>query len=99
MDSWGALTMLIKRQEAAKNRKKKLKFDLDKRKKNLQSNSVNGLEFKKVSESELKEIKSQIKSKSKRDNIKNLTINLLIFLICSLVLYYLVTQIKTNNLT
>ena len=32
MDGWGSLTMLIKRQEAAKNRKAKLKFDLQKRK-------------------------------------------------------------------
>jgi hypothetical protein len=32
MDGWGSLTMLIKRQEAAKNRKYSLKYELQKKK-------------------------------------------------------------------
>jgi hypothetical protein len=40
MEGWGSLTMLIKRQEAAKNRKTTLKFELQKRRESLFKDNV-----------------------------------------------------------
>lgn len=87
MDGWGSLTMLIKRQEAAKNRKSKLKYELQKRKESLISKNRYKLDFTHVSNSDLKKIKTQIRKKYRIENIKNIVINSILLLVSILIIY------------
>jgi hypothetical protein len=58
MDGWGSLTILIKRQEAAKRRKATLKYDLQKRRESyIKKKATQKLEFPEISDSEIKTIK------------------------------------------
>ncbi len=95
MDGWGSLTMLIKRQQAAKNRKSELRFQLQKRKESfLSSKNINEFEFPAISNSEMKTLKQQIRKDLKKERIKNLIINL-ILLLCSIAfIYYLTTSLN-----
>ena len=53
--SFGALTTLIKKQEAAKNRKASLKYELQKRRESLlHSKPEQELEFPEISKTEMK---------------------------------------------
>lgn len=69
MDGWGSLTMLIKRQEAAKFRKAKLRAEL-KNKKEGYLNDVYSVKdefkFPQVSEFEMKKIKEAIHKKYRK---------------------------------
>ncbi|MFY0604060.1 MAG: hypothetical protein JXQ93_08925 [Flavobacteriaceae bacterium] len=69
MDGWGSLTMLIKRQEAAKFRKAALRTELKNRKESYLHDvydSKDEFEFPEVSELEMKRIKKEIRRKYKR---------------------------------
>lgn len=89
MDGWGSLTVLIKKQEAAKNRKAKLKYELQKRRESLISKNLNKLVFNEVSDSDLLEIKAQIRRKYRREKVKNTIVNIILLLISTVILYYI----------
>lgn len=74
MDGWGALTMLIKRQEAAKWRKAELRRQLQKRKEGLihERTDQNEFNFPKLSNSEMRKVKNQIRRDFKKEKIKHL---------------------------
>ena len=91
MDGWGSLAMLIKRQEAAKNRKAKLKYDLQKRKESfLNENPHQELAFPEISKEKLHALKQEIRKKHKKIRIKSILLNisLLLAFIC-LVFYFI----------
>ncbi len=95
MDGWGSLTMLIKRQEAAKRRKSSLKYDLQKRRESfLKNKATQKLEFPEISDSEMKTIKDEIRKKHKREWIKNVLINFLLLICSFFLIYYVLTNIK-----
>lgn len=97
MDGWGSLTMLIKRQEAAKNRKAKLKFDLQKRKESyLKDNSGLELEFPNVTKDEMRIIKQDIRAKYKRKRIKNILLNIFLLIAVFFLFYYILSK-KFNS--
>ena len=97
MDGWGSLTMLIKRQEAAKNRKAKLKFDLQKRKESyLKDNSGLELEFPNVTKDEMRTIKQDIRAKYKRKRIKNILLNIFLLIAVFFLFYYILSK-KFNS--
>ena len=90
MDGWGSLTMLIRRQEAAKNRKAELKYELQKRKEGIINKKYNqSLEFPEISKLEMKILKKEIRKKHKRNRIKNALVNLLLYSIIICFFYYL----------
>jgi hypothetical protein len=95
MDGWGALTMLIKRQEAAKNRKSALKYELQKRRESyFKGKPEQGLEFPEISNTEMKILKEKIRKKYKADKIKNAIISILIFTFVVAVFYYIISNRK-----
>lgn len=89
MDGWGSLTMLIKRQEAAKNRKATLKYELQKRKTSLLNGKKNSLKFPEINADELEIIKSEIRKKYKREKIKSIILDIIILISGFLFLCYL----------
>ena len=93
MDGWGSLTMLIKRQEAAKNRKTTLKYELQKRRESLlKGKPAQELEFPEISNAEMKILKEKIRKKYKADKIKNAIISILIFTLVVAVFYYIISK-------
>jgi hypothetical protein len=93
MDGWGSLTMLIKRQEAAKNRKASLKYELQKRRESyFKGNPEQALEFPEISTAEMKVLKEKIRKKYKADKIKNVIINIIIFTFVAAVFYYIISN-------
>ncbi|MDT7832181.1 hypothetical protein RQM59_07295 [Flavobacteriaceae bacterium S356] len=69
MDGWGSLTMLIKRQEAAKFRKAVLRADLKNRKESYLQDAYtikDEFNFPEVSELEMKKIKETIRRNYRR---------------------------------
>ena len=97
MDGWGSLTMLIKRQEAAKNRKAKLKFDFQKRKESyLKDNLGLELEFPNVTKDEMRIIKQDIRAKYKRKRIKNILLNIFLLIAVFFLFYYILSK-KFNS--
>ena len=95
MDGWGSLTILIKRQEAAKRRKATLKYDLQKRRESyIKKKATQKLEFPEISDSEMKTIKEGIRKKHKREWIKNVLINFLLLICSFFLIYYVLTNIK-----
>lgn len=98
MDGWGSLTMLIKRQEAEKNRKTKLKYELQKRREKLLSNSEKKLKFPKVSDEEMGALKAKIRKKYKVTKIKSFVFNIVLLIAVLLLFFYLYTTIRMRNL-
>lgn len=95
MDGWGSLTMLIKRQEAAKNRNAALKYELQKRRESyFKGKNIQELEFPEISNTEMKILKEKIRKKYKADKIKNVIKNILLFVLVVAVLYYMFSIIK-----
>lgn len=93
MDGWGSLTMLIKRQEAAKNRKSDLKYELQKRRESLlKGKPAQELEFPEISTAEMKILKEKIRKKYKADKIKNAIISILLFTLVVAVFYYIISN-------
>ena len=91
MDGWGSLTMLIKRQEAAKNRKASLKYELQKRRESyFKGKPEQGLEFPEISTAEMNVLKEKIRKKHKANKIKNAIVSILTihFSCCSILLHY-----------
>ena len=91
MDGWGSLTMLIKRQEAAKSRKAVLKHELQKRNGSfLNSGSIQELEFPKISDTDMKILKQQIRKKYRVERVRSIIINILVFIfVLTLFTYFL----------
>jgi hypothetical protein len=84
MDGWGSLTMLIKRQEAAKFRKAILRAELRSRKEShLQDvyNSKDEFDFPEISNVEMKKLKNEIRSKYRRERALLLLTTLMLLLL------------------
>ena len=95
MDGWGSLTMLIKRQNAAKNRKNELKYQLQKNKESyLKNKGKNDFDFPELSNSEMTILKQQIRKNLKKEKIKNMVINLTLVFASFLTLYFIIIHIK-----
>ena len=93
MDGWGSLTMLIKRQEAAKNRKVVLKYELQKRKESyLKGQSNQELEFPKISDAEMKILKAAIRKKYRTKKIKNILLNIILLTSILCLFYYILNK-------
>jgi hypothetical protein len=93
--AWGALSSLIKKQEAAKRRKASLKYDLQKRRDSfLKKKAIQKLEFPEISDSEMKTIKDEIRKKHKREWINNILVNLLLLICSFFLIYYVLINIK-----
>lgn len=90
MDGWGSLTMLIKRQEAAKFRKAALRSELKKRKLGFLHEPFTAedeFDFPEVSKYELDKIKADIRKKYRRERIVQICISILILVVLFYVLY------------
>ena len=98
MDGWGSLTMLLKRQNANKYRKAQLRYDLQKKKEAFLSNQKSNSEFDfpELSTVEMEKLKKEIRSKIRREKIKNKIISLLI-LIAVIVLLIWIIQAKNQT--
>ncbi|MEE9407483.1 MAG: hypothetical protein V3V28_05355 [Polaribacter sp.] len=94
MDGWGSLTMLIKRQEASKNRKAALRYELQKKKENYFNNNTYELEFPKISNSEMKVLKQEIRKKYRNNKIKTIILNILILAFVLFLFYYIFNNKK-----
>ena len=95
MDGWGSLTMLIKRQEAAKNRKSALKYELQKRRESyFKGKPEQELEFPEISTTEMNILKEKIRKKYKADKIKNAIISIILFIFVVAVFYYIISNKK-----
>ncbi|MAD98601.1 MAG: hypothetical protein CMB99_14860 [Flavobacteriaceae bacterium] len=79
---WGSYKVLINRQEFAKKRKAEMRDELRKRKEKLIKSKTKGKFIeKKVSKSELKVIKGQIRLKYRRQRILEILLGLLVLVI------------------
>ncbi|MBL4605291.1 MAG: hypothetical protein JKY02_06445 [Flavobacteriaceae bacterium] len=90
MDGWGALAMLIKRQEADKFRKAQLRSKLKKQKEAYLHayESKDEFDFPKISSVEMKILKDQIRKDFRKEKIKNsLYFITSIVLVSSLIIY------------
>ncbi|MFK8060235.1 MAG: hypothetical protein AB8B78_09110 [Polaribacter sp.] len=93
--AWGALTSLIKRQEAAKNRKAALKYELQKRRESFLSEKTDqNLEFPEISDTEMKVLKEKIRKKYRVQKIRNGIINLTILALVFFLFYYIFINVK-----
>jgi hypothetical protein len=97
MDGWGSLTMLIKRQEAAKNRKSTLKYELQKRRESLFKDNVRQkLEFPEISNADMKILKEEIRKKHRTEKTKSIIINIIIFTFVLFLFYYIFSTKKLS---
>ena len=91
--AFGAITSLIKKQEAAKYRKATWKYELQKRRENLlKGKPTQKLEFLEISNTEMKILKEKIRKKYKADKIKNAIISILLFTLVAAVFYYIISN-------
>ena len=91
--AFGAITSLIKKQEAAKYRKATLKYELQKRRESLlKGKPAQELEFPEISNAEMKVLKEKIRKKYKADKIKNAIISILLFTLVAAVFYYIISN-------
>jgi hypothetical protein len=91
--AFGAITSLIKKQEAAKYRKATLKYELQKRRESLlKGKPAQALEFPEISTAEMKVLKEKIRKKYKTDKIKNAIISILLFTLVAAVFYYIISN-------
>lgn len=93
MDGWGSLTMLMKRQNAAKYRKAKKRHDHQKKKEqfvNDHSSDFTQLEFPEISPQRLETLKLQIRKRAKRKHTIKVIVYAIVIATCTLLyLYYL----------
>lgn len=88
--AWGGLSTLLKKQEAARNRKAALKYELQKRRESLlKDNAVQEMEFPEISAEEMKVLKAAIRKRYKADRIKNNIKNILLFVFVILLFYFI----------
>lgn len=90
MDGWGSLTMLIKRQEAAKFRKAALRAELKNRKESHIHDPYTAkdeFDFPEVSEFEMQKIKQDIKRKYKRQRNLQLLISVTLLITITYILF------------
>ena len=91
--AFGAITSLIKKQEAAKYRKATLKYELQKRRESLlKGKPTQELEFHEISTAEMNVLKEKIRKKYKADKIKNAIISILLFTLVAAVFYYIISN-------
>ena len=103
MDGWGSLTMLMKRQNADKYRKARLRHQLQKKKESFLSNQNDHSEtdFPEISRAQMELIKQEIRSNLRKQRINSRLISVLIFvlvviLVGSLFLFYM-QEIETRK--
>ncbi|WP_439129452.1 hypothetical protein [Polaribacter sp.] len=90
MDGWGALTMLIKRQEAAKNRKAVLKKALQEKKMSyLHVENKTEFGFPELSTVELKQLKNDIRKEIKKQRIKSIISSLILLISIISIVYFI----------
>lgn len=90
MDGWGALTMLIKRQEAAKNRKAVLKKALQEKKmSHLHVENKTEFGFPELSTVELKQLKNDIRKEIKKQRIKSIISSLILLISIISIVYFI----------
>ncbi|WP_026777729.1 hypothetical protein [Polaribacter sp. Hel_I_88] len=95
MDPWGSLTMLLKKQEVAKNRKAALKYELQKRREVLlKGGARKEMEFPEISKTDITILKEGIRRKHKADQTKNIIIYILFFILVLFLIYYVVVNTK-----
>lgn len=95
MDPWGSLTMLIKKQEAVKNRKAAFKYELQKRRETLlKGSSQKEMQFPEISKAEMEILKEEIRRKYKVERIKNILVYVLIFAFLSFLVYFVLGNTK-----
>ena len=93
--AFGVATNLIKKQDAAKNRKASLKYELQKRRARFLKNKSNQeLEFPEISKAEMKIIKEKIRQNYKIEKIKNTIINILLLTFIVAIFYYIISNKK-----
>jgi len=92
MDGWGSLTMLMRRQNADKYRKAKLRYELQKRKEDFLTNkaAASEFDFPELSKDEMDHVKDTIRSKMKREKILANITSLLIFVATCLLIVWLI---------
>ena len=100
MDGWSSLTTLIKRQNAEKHRKAKLRYDLQKKKEGFLTNDETEFEFDfpKISQFEMERVKAKIRADLRKQRIKNRFISLLI-LIAVITFFAWLIHTKTGSIT
>jgi len=100
MDPWGSLTMLIKKQEVAKNRKAALKYELQKRREVLlKGGARKEMEFPEISKADMIILKEEIRRKHQADQTKNIIIYILFFILVSFTTYYVFINTKWDVIT
>ena len=98
MDGYGALSMLIKRQNADKNRKTKFRYELQKKREELLTTEIieDSFSFPQLSEFEIKIKKDQIRAQIRKDKIRNNFISGLMFMASCLFVVWLIVA-HTNK--
>ncbi|WP_139059099.1 hypothetical protein [Polaribacter reichenbachii] len=82
--------MLIKKQEAAKNRKAALKYELQKRRESqLKKGNQTEIEFPEVSKEEMETLKDKIRKKYKAQRIKTVILDICLFIFVLLLFYFI----------
>lgn len=88
--AWGALSSLLKKQEAAKFRKSKLKYELQKRRESLLKGSTRKeMEFPEISKVDMEILKSAIRKKYKADRVKSIIKNVLLLIFVIFIFYFI----------
>lgn len=92
MDGWGALTMLIKRQNADKYRKAEMRRELKKRKEDFLKNkgTASEFDFPELSKDEMGTIKAEIRSKMRKERIRNNILSFFLFISVCLFIAWLI---------
>ena len=100
MDPWGSLTMLIKKQEVAKNRKAALKYELQKRREVLlKGGARKEMEFPEISKADMTILKEEIRRKHQAAQTKNIIIYILFFILVLFIIYYVFINTKWDVIT
>lgn len=96
MDGWGALTMLIKRQQADKFRKAALRAKLKSQKESyIHSHQSKDLfDFPELPRSEMEKLKSKIRNDYRKQRISNIFLNSIILISVIVFLLYLINLYK-----
>ena len=100
MDGWGALTMLIKRQNAAKYRKAELRHKLQKKKEGFVHDAYdkegNEFAFPEFTETQMNSFKKEVRTEIRRERLKSIAVY---FLVISLIIafVYFALWLNTND--
>ncbi len=99
MDGWGALTMLIKRQNAAKYRKAELRYKLQKKKEGFVHDAYDKdgeeFEFPKFSKLQMDTFKKEVRTEIRQQQLRSIGTYLLVILFI-IGFVYLALWLNTN---